>query len=66
MNIMKMTVNEKCIGCGLCTEICPEIFSLTDNGLAEAGDEIIPENVAPSAEEALENCPVSAIEYVED
>ena len=32
---MKFTVNENCIACGLCTGICPEVFSL------DSGDDIM-------------------------
>lgn len=56
---MKYIVNEQCIGCGLCTSICPEIFFLNDAGMAEA---IESEVEVGSAENALESCPVAAIE----
>lgn len=63
MNRMKYFVNENCIGCGLCTEICPEIFELTDEGTAHAKDEAEMENALEAcADEALESCPVDAIE----
>ena len=44
---MKATVNEECIGCGLCEGTCPDVFSISDDGVAVA--------------EAADNCPVSAI-----
>jgi ferredoxin len=52
---------DTCIGCGLCADICPEVFSLDDDGLAEAIDEDIPDDVLDSAREAEEQCPTGAI-----
>ena len=32
---MKANVDKNtCIGCGACTSICPEVFSIEDDGLA--------------------------------
>lgn len=63
-SIVKATVNENCISCGLCASTCPEVFSLTDAGVAAA----IPGEVAPAdeaaAQDAQQNCPVDAIEQV--
>ena len=56
---VKYIVNDQCIGCGLCTSICPEIFFLNDSGMAEA---IESEIEVGQAENALESCPVAAIE----
>lgn len=50
-----------CIGCGLCPDICPEVFRMDDDGLAIASDEEIPEDLIDSAKEAEESCPVEAI-----
>ncbi|MDD7059869.1 ferredoxin [Porcincola intestinalis] len=32
-SIMKYAVDENCIGCGLCNATCPEVFSMTDEGI---------------------------------
>ncbi len=52
---------ETCIGCGLCPEICPEIFAMEDDGLAGAKDIEIPDDILDSAKEAEDSCPVDAI-----
>lgn len=57
---MKATISEDCIGCGLCEGTCPEVFCIGDEGTAEAVDEI-PEDAEDAAQEAADNCPVSAI-----
>lgn len=58
---MKYYVNENCIGCGLCESVCPEVFSLSDEGVAVAISEDVPEDALGSAAEAMNDCPVGAI-----
>lgn len=50
-----------CIGCGLCTDICPDVFRMDDDGKAIAADEEIPGDIIDSAREAESQCPVEAI-----
>lgn len=59
---MKYFVNDGCIGCGLCEGTCPEVFSMTDEGVAKAIETDVPAGSEASAAEAKENCPVGAIE----
>ena len=57
---MKVEIDrDGCIGCGLCVDICPEVFTIADDGLS---------SVIPGAEgsdekivEAADNCPVDVI-----
>ncbi|MGP1419221.1 MAG: ferredoxin [Sphaerochaetaceae bacterium] len=58
---MKYSVNEACIGCGLCNGTCPDVFLMTDEGVAKAIEEDVPESVLAAAEEAKAGCPVGAI-----
>ncbi|MDD6811507.1 MAG: ferredoxin [Lachnospiraceae bacterium] len=58
---MNAQINENCIGCGMCTAICPEVFSMSDDNVAVIDDEKIPGN-EESVQEAAESCPVGAIE----
>ena len=59
----KVRVNGNCIGCGACTGVCPEVFDLNADGLAESiiGEEV-PEDLVDGVKEAAESCPVYAIE----
>ena len=56
-------VNDKCIGCGMCESICPEVFEVVPEGFSVAKKEV-PEGCADKAEEARNSCPVGAIEKV--
>ncbi len=59
---MKATVNEDtCIGCGLCTDICPEVFEMEDE-LAVVTVDQVPEENEEACQDAADQCPVEAIE----
>ncbi len=49
--------NEKCIGCGLCSSICEEVFEMTDDIKAK----VKKQKDLPCVKEAIESCPVEAI-----
>ncbi len=50
---------EKCIGCGLCREICGEVFQMDEEGKAEIKEDSKDDN--PCIKDAIECCPVNAI-----
>jgi ferredoxin len=50
-----------CIACGLCVEICPEVFRMGDDDLAEVWVDEVPEELEANVMESLESCPVSVI-----
>lgn len=62
---MKYHVNENCIGCGLCVATCPSVFRMREENVAEAIIDEVLEEFLVEAKEAMENCPVAAIEEVE-
>ncbi len=49
-----------CTGCELCTQTCPEVFSMKGD-VAEAKDADVPSEVEDSCKQAAEECPVEAI-----
>jgi ferredoxin len=59
---MKASIDrDGCISCGLCTQICPEVFQFADDGIAEVIVDEIPTEHEEAAIEAQESCPVSVI-----
>jgi ferredoxin len=57
MGVVKVD-QEKCIGCGLCVSMCPEVFELGDDGKSHViGEKCDKHNL----KEIVDSCPVSAI-----
>lgn len=62
----KAIVNQDlCIGCGACQAIVNDIFEINDEGLAEAKDEVVKEDLLEDVIDAAEGCPTNAI-VIED
>ena len=55
-NMIKVD-KEKCVGCGLCPILCPEIFEINEEGKAT----VISQKEDPHLKEAIEQCPEEAI-----
>ena len=53
---------EKCVGCGLCVSLCPEVFELGENGKIKVKEGADLEKNKEGIQEAKENCPARAIE----
>lgn len=59
---MKAEVNhDLCIGCTLCTSICPEIFYMNDEDKADTLEPNVPKSLEKTAISARQSCPVEAI-----
>lgn len=57
---MKAVVDKSlCTGCGLCVDMCPEIFQLSADGLADVSKE--GECASCDLEEVASSCPANAI-----
>ena len=65
---MKFKVDkDACIGCGACQAICEDVFEITDDGYATAKDvEVTDEEIKEDAISAMEGCPTSAIEEIDE
>jgi ferredoxin len=59
---MKVWVNDAlCRGHGVCVAVCPEVFTLLDDGYAEAIEDEVPAEYEAAVAEAIGACPEHAI-----
>jgi ferredoxin len=59
---MKVSVDDqRCRGHGMCLTLCPEVFSLTNDGYAVAITSDVPMELEAATREAIECCPEQAI-----
>jgi ferredoxin len=53
-------IEEQCTGCGICPNICPDVFEL-EGAVATVKTNPVPENSKQECLEAAESCPTQAI-----
>lgn len=59
---MKAIVDEDlCIGCELCSDTCPDVYEIRDDGLSHVLLDPVPMNLEGCVRETVDICPVSAI-----
>ncbi len=62
----KLVVNkEKCLGCGFCVSVCPDVFEIGADGKSQVIQGADLQNNETCIKEAKEGCPVGAIESQE-
>lgn len=59
---MKVAVDaDRCRGHGVCVSLCPEVFTLTDDGYSVADTDDVRPELQAATQEAIECCPEQAI-----
>ncbi|MDZ7738113.1 MAG: ferredoxin [Bacteroidales bacterium] len=61
MAIKKVWIEEGCTSCGLCEDICPEVFEMEDEAVVKSDADF--EANEDCITEAAESCPVDVIKY---
>jgi ferredoxin len=63
MAIKKVWIEDGCTACGLCSDICPEVFEMQDLAVVKNGADFSANETG--IKEAAESCPVEIIKYEE-
>ncbi|MBP6976247.1 ferredoxin [Candidatus Dojkabacteria bacterium] len=63
---MKVSIDQsKCVACGSCVAICPEVFEMKEDGTVDVKKEYkekdIPKELEAKVKEAHDMCPATAI-----
>lgn len=64
MSITKVWVEEDCSSCGVCEDICPEVFLLKD--IATVIEGVNYSEYDAKIREAADGCPVEVIKFSEE
>jgi len=63
---MKVTVNSKCIGCGVCVDVAEGVFEMKNGVSVPTGSANLDDpKIQEDTKMAVEVCPVQAIEIKE-
>jgi len=62
MKIKKVWIEKGCTSCGLCEEICPEVFKVDGEASVIEGANLSGNET--KIKEASESCPVEIIKYI--
>ena len=64
MAITKVWIEEGCTSCGLCEDLCPEVFEMPEEAVVKAGSDYVANE--DCIREAADSCPVEVIKFEED
>ncbi len=54
-----------CTGCGVCADVCPEVFKMGDDSLSQVIVPVVPKEAEDRCRDAASQCPVTCIEITE-
>lgn len=63
MAIKKVWIEEGCISCGMCEDLCPNVFEMQDEAVVKDGADF--DQDEKGIKDAAESCPIEIIKYEE-
>jgi ferredoxin len=52
---------EQCQGCGVCVDVCPDVFEMGDDDTAQVIVDVVPPEAEDDCRDAADQCPSEAI-----
>lgn len=53
--------SEQCQGCGLCEAHAPDVFKISDDGVAVVTGDVVPPELEDAVRRAVSDCPTEAV-----
>ena len=61
---MKLSIKDFCVRCGICIDICPELYEMDYEGdVIRIRVDEVPDELMDRAKESIRDCAVSAIHF---
>jgi|OM-RGC.v1.034278817 ferredoxin len=61
-NLMRVYVDQdECIACGVCIDMCPDVFDWNDEGKSHVIVDEVPADLEDCVQDAMSSCPTEAI-----
>jgi ferredoxin len=58
---VRVTVSDDCQGCGVCEAKAPDVFEVTDEGVARVLLDQVPPELEDAVREAAHECPTESV-----
>ncbi len=63
---MRVTVNDSCVGHGVCESLVEDVFEVGDDGVSHVLVDVVPADAEDAVRTAVRSCPAQALSLSDD